>query len=74
MVKIKDIIDLLDKKCKQPSGFFAKLSFDCNNSDIYLKAQDCLEHNIADDIGALNSVLRMSDKEIMDKCNKRFKK
>ena len=36
------MFDLLDKKCKQPSGFFAKLSFDCNNSDIYLNFLICV--------------------------------
>ncbi len=66
----KWMFDSFDKRCKQESGFFENLVYKNNNADLWLNADKCLEYGIADEIGAINSFLRMSDKEILDKCKK----
>ena len=62
--------EVMDVHCGKEKGYFNDMSFSANNTDVRLNAQKCIEIGLADDIGALNSVLRMSDSEILEKCNK----
>jgi len=41
---------ILDKECERKDGYFDKLVFNKGRSNLYLDAEQCLKHGLADEI------------------------
>ena len=46
----KQFYKLLDEKCERKNGYFDKLVFNKGRSNLYLDAEQCVKHGLADEI------------------------
>jgi ATP-dependent protease ClpP protease subunit len=46
----KQFYKLLDRKCDRKDGYFDKLVFNKGRSNLYLDAEQCIKHGLADEV------------------------